>query len=52
MRRAYVTANDLIPKECAYCNKDTGNDDYNVLPNHEYEKSKWHKPCLTRFIVE
>jgi hypothetical protein len=49
--KQYYTLNDLLPKECTYCGKDTGND-YSILPNHEYQKSKWHKHCVTRFFLD
>jgi hypothetical protein len=52
MNGVYVFANDLLPKECPYCDRIVKDKSYKVLPNREYQKSKWHNSCFVRFMSE
>lgn len=43
---------DKVPDECVYCNRITVNGDRMQLPNREFEKGKWHRGCVSRFITD
>jgi hypothetical protein len=52
MKLIITSDNDKIPDECAYCNKPTVEGHKMFLPNREYERSKWHSTCFSRFVSE
>jgi hypothetical protein len=48
----FVSRNDKLPEECTYCGKATKKCDHWLLPNREFQTSRWHIGCVSRFITD
>lgn len=48
----FVSEYDKLPEECTYCGKITMKGDHMFLPNREYQTSRWHRSCVSRFISD
>lgn len=48
----FVSEYDKLPEECTYCGKITKKGDHMFLPNREFQTSRWHWGCVSRFLGE